>query len=334
MAKNYCLNCDLIQPNNVDFCSVCGEQLNPKIKENKNETQMLVSKDQKFSKKYFCSSCGTELSTDNKFCPNCGEQLQSKQSSQDKLEKAKEKVLNTPLKSRTSNSKSHNSKSNFFYFGIVILFLIAFLINPNEDRHKERIKNELKEMIERGSHNIEYISDFIEYFKEKGLRGKYEFKLANLIGAEEGGIYYGNNFRVEIYKFPNESYAKSYKESQVSKYNLIRNGKFILMTFEDPENLGQNPNKLYRILTDSEQIIDLFRRINTGNELEQIDNKINNLVYTENYLLFSLSKIDWFEKGTIIGIGIFGNVYLTSNLENEVKNRGLLQNDKGNHRVD
>lgn len=187
--------------------------------------------------KNYCPSCGVKVNDSTIYCSNCGEQLISTQSSQEILEKTKEKVLNTSSKSYTANSKSYNSKPKYFSFAILILLLIAILTNPNEDRHKETIKSELN----------------------------------------------------------------SYMQKNITK------------TDNEWEQAGQAIG------------------IALGTTL--INGIIENLVSTDNYILFSLTKITFQGKVKIIGIGIFGNVYLTNNLD-EALHRGLIQNNNGNHRVD
>jgi hypothetical protein len=54
-----------------------------------------------------------------------------------------------------------------------------------------------------------------------------------------------------------------------------------------------------------------------------IEKIIENLVSTDNYILFSTTKITWEGETRIIGIGAFGNVFLTSKLETAL-NEGLL----------
>jgi len=56
-----------------------------------------------------------------------------------------------------------------------------------------------------------------------------------------------------------------------------------------------------------------------------IDKIVDNLVSTENYVLFSITKITWDGKTKIIGIGALGNVFLTKKLD-ESLNEGLLEN--------
>ncbi len=56
-----------------------------------------------------------------------------------------------------------------------------------------------------------------------------------------------------------------------------------------------------------------------------IDRVIDNLISTDNYVLFSTTKITWDGKTKIIGIGAFGNVYLTGKLD-EMLDEGLLKN--------
>lgn len=56
-----------------------------------------------------------------------------------------------------------------------------------------------------------------------------------------------------------------------------------------------------------------------------IDRIIDNLISTDNYVLFSTTKISWEGKTKVIGIGAFGNVFITSKLD-EALNGGLLEN--------
>lgn len=58
-----------------------------------------------------------------------------------------------------------------------------------------------------------------------------------------------------------------------------------------------------------------------------IDQIIDNTLSTNNYLLFSTTKISWEGETKIIGIGAFGNVFLTGKLD-EALNQGLLENNK------
>ena len=58
-----------------------------------------------------------------------------------------------------------------------------------------------------------------------------------------------------------------------------------------------------------------------------IDPIIDNLVSTDNYVLFSTTKITWDGKTKIVGIGAFGNVFLTSQLDDTL-NEGLLEKKK------
>jgi hypothetical protein len=55
-----------------------------------------------------------------------------------------------------------------------------------------------------------------------------------------------------------------------------------------------------------------------------IDRIIDNLISTDNYVIFSISKVTWDGKTKIIGIGVFGNVFLTRQL-NESLDEGLLK---------
>ncbi len=46
-----------------------------------------------------------------------------------------------------------------------------------------------------------------------------------------------------------------------------------------------------------------------------VDRIIDNLVSTDNYVLFSMTKIRWGGKNKVIGIGAFGNVFVPSFFE-------------------
>ena len=54
-----------------------------------------------------------------------------------------------------------------------------------------------------------------------------------------------------------------------------------------------------------------------------IDKVITNVVTVDNYVGFSTTKISWGGESRVVGIGIFGNVFLTSKLD-EALNEGLL----------
>ncbi|MCL2761193.1 MAG: DUF4359 domain-containing protein [Desulfuromonadales bacterium] len=58
-----------------------------------------------------------------------------------------------------------------------------------------------------------------------------------------------------------------------------------------------------------------------------VDRVVDTLVSTDNYLLFSTTKINWEGKSKVIGIGAFGNVYITSKLDKAL-NEGLLKTNK------
>jgi hypothetical protein len=55
-----------------------------------------------------------------------------------------------------------------------------------------------------------------------------------------------------------------------------------------------------------------------------VDRIIDNLVSTDNYVLFSTTKISWEGDTKIIGIGAFGNVLITNKFD-ETINEGLLK---------
>lgn len=54
-----------------------------------------------------------------------------------------------------------------------------------------------------------------------------------------------------------------------------------------------------------------------------IDGIISNIVTTDNYVLFSTTKINWEGESKVIGVGVFGNVFLTSKID-EALDEGLL----------
>jgi hypothetical protein len=56
-----------------------------------------------------------------------------------------------------------------------------------------------------------------------------------------------------------------------------------------------------------------------------VDRIVDNFVSTDNYVLFSTTKVSWEGKTKIIGIGAFGNVFISSKLD-EAINEGLLEN--------
>jgi hypothetical protein len=54
-----------------------------------------------------------------------------------------------------------------------------------------------------------------------------------------------------------------------------------------------------------------------------VEKVLDNFMSTDNYVVFSTSKITWHGGKKIIGIGAFGNVFLTKELD-EALNKGLL----------
>lgn len=125
-------------------------------------------------------------------------------------------------------------KKNYLFFTITgVITLIAILTNPNQDRHKEVIKNKL-----------------------------------------------------------NSYMQKSMKQNQTKTDN----------------EWGQAGETLGMMLGDA-----------------LIDKIIDNIVSTDNYVLFSTTKISWEGETKIIGIGAFGNVFITSKLD-DAMNEGLLKN--------
>ncbi|MCK7538690.1 MAG: DUF4359 domain-containing protein [Marinilabiliales bacterium] len=56
-----------------------------------------------------------------------------------------------------------------------------------------------------------------------------------------------------------------------------------------------------------------------------IEKVLDNFMSTDNYVVFSTTKITWEGESRIIGIGAFGNVYITKELE-EALDKGLLEN--------
>lgn len=56
-----------------------------------------------------------------------------------------------------------------------------------------------------------------------------------------------------------------------------------------------------------------------------IDRMIDNLVSADNYVLFSLTKITWDGQTKVVGVGVFGNVFFSSKLD-ELVDKGLLKN--------
>lgn len=54
-----------------------------------------------------------------------------------------------------------------------------------------------------------------------------------------------------------------------------------------------------------------------------IDGVISNIVTTNNYVLFSTTNIIWEGESRVIGVGAFGNVFLTKEID-EALNEGVL----------
>jgi len=56
-----------------------------------------------------------------------------------------------------------------------------------------------------------------------------------------------------------------------------------------------------------------------------VEKVLENFMSTDNYVVFSTTKITWEGETKIIGIGAFGNVFLNKELD-EALNQGLIEN--------
>lgn len=59
-----------------------------------------------------------------------------------------------------------------------------------------------------------------------------------------------------------------------------------------------------------------------------IDGIIDNLVSTDNYILFSLTKITWDGNSKVVGMGVFGNVFISSQLDKKLEENLLNDSSK------
>ena len=59
-----------------------------------------------------------------------------------------------------------------------------------------------------------------------------------------------------------------------------------------------------------------------------LDRMIETMVSTDNYVLFSTTKITWDGKSKLIGIGVFGNVFISDKIDEAIKGgKGLIPNN-------
>jgi hypothetical protein len=59
-----------------------------------------------------------------------------------------------------------------------------------------------------------------------------------------------------------------------------------------------------------------------------LDRMIESMVSTDNYVLFSTTKITWEGKSKLIGIGLFGNVFISDELDQALKDgKGLFHSN-------
>ncbi|MDB5002641.1 MAG: hypothetical protein JWQ34_866 [Mucilaginibacter sp.] len=59
-----------------------------------------------------------------------------------------------------------------------------------------------------------------------------------------------------------------------------------------------------------------------------VDRMIDSIVSTDNYLIFSTTKVTWEGKSRVIGIGIFGNVYITGKLKEAMAQNTSVDNSR------
>jgi len=57
-----------------------------------------------------------------------------------------------------------------------------------------------------------------------------------------------------------------------------------------------------------------------------IDNIVDTIVSTDNYVLFSLTKVTWDSETKVIGLGLFGNIFFSPEM-NEKLEAGFLNNN-------
>lgn len=57
-----------------------------------------------------------------------------------------------------------------------------------------------------------------------------------------------------------------------------------------------------------------------------IDNIVDSIVSTDNYVLFSLTKVTWGNETKVIGLGLFGNIFFSPEI-NEKLEAGFLNNN-------
>lgn len=56
-----------------------------------------------------------------------------------------------------------------------------------------------------------------------------------------------------------------------------------------------------------------------------LDRMIESMISSDNYVLFSTTKITWEGKTKLIGVGVFGNVFISNEIEKALKDgKGLL----------
>jgi hypothetical protein len=56
-----------------------------------------------------------------------------------------------------------------------------------------------------------------------------------------------------------------------------------------------------------------------------LDRMIENMVSSDNYVLFSTTKITWEGETKLIGVGLFGNVFISSEIDEALKGKkGLI----------
>ncbi|MDP3359105.1 MAG: hypothetical protein Q8S41_07125 [Lutibacter sp.] len=57
-----------------------------------------------------------------------------------------------------------------------------------------------------------------------------------------------------------------------------------------------------------------------------IDNIVNTIVSTDNYVLFSLTKVTWDSETKVIGVGLFGNIFFSPKINEKLEAVSLDNN--------
>ena len=93
--------------------------------------------------------------------------------------------------------------NKIFSLIIIVISILMFSCDSNKNPTSNTTKE--VEIVKVSDNKNKTISDLLQLFEQKGIKGVKEEKAFVMIGAEDGCSYSGEGFSLEVYKFADKS---------------------------------------------------------------------------------------------------------------------------------